>query len=78
MKKTVYKKVIVFVKQKIEYKDDEDLYEKSSYMEADINIDLDNMQEGGGSEYDYAYEVYDATKEELLSENSILVERLES
>ena len=68
MKKTVYKCVTVYIKQEIEYNTEEELEEKDSELETHIQLDLDNMQDGGSSTYEYRTGFINDTDEETFKE----------
>ena len=59
MKKTVYRKATVYVKQNVEYGSDAELEE----LECRITLDVDSMQDGGCSEYDYRLGGIDSVEE---------------
>ena len=77
MKKTLYRKVTIFIGREVEYKDDEDLRKKSVYLDGQIDYDMNHVQNSGDSDYNYVYEVVNTTREKLIEEDSILVESLD-
>lgn len=62
MKKTVYRSVTVYVKQTIEYESKADLADKIEELECNICLDIESMQDGGSSEYDYSIGSVDSVK----------------
>ncbi len=63
MKETIYRKTTVYIMQEIEFSTQEEREEKISDLETDICLDLDNMQDGGSSEYEYRYDGLEDAKE---------------
>lgn len=53
MKKTVYRKATVYIKQDVEYGSEAELEDALKELECRITLDVDSMQDGGCSEYDY-------------------------
>ena len=53
MKKTVYRKVIIYVKQEVEYGPDAELEDETEELELRIMLNVDSMQDGGCSTYEY-------------------------
>lgn len=63
VKETIYRKVTVYIMQDIEFSTQDEREKKIAELETDICLDLDNMQEGGNSKYEYRYNgLDDATK----------------
>ena len=69
-KKKVYFKATVVAVQEIDaHLTGDALYEEISHIETQLRLDLDNMQEGGSSEYTYTSDVEESTREKLYEEN---------
>ena len=56
MKETIYRKTTVYIMQEIEFSTQEEREEKITELETDFCLDLDNMQDGGNSKYEYRYD----------------------
>lgn len=59
-----YKKVTIFVAME----DDED--------DVNLSLDLDNMQEGGNSQYSYVYNIDDTDLSDMLLEDEYMAVQL--
>ena len=62
MKKTVYRKATVYVKQDVEYGSEAELEDALEELECRICLDIGAMQDGGSSEYDYSIGSVDSVK----------------
>ena len=73
----IYKKATVYAFMEVD--DDlspEELDEKTSNFETDMRLDLDNLKDGGSSEYQYVCDVDDSDKDHFMKENPYLYEDL--
>ncbi len=52
------------------------LEEAISDFETDMRLDIDNMQNGGSSDYSYVYDVGNASSKELAKEDSFMFKEL--
>ncbi len=52
------------------------LEEAISDFETDMRLDIDNMQNGGNSDYSYVYDVGNASLKELTKEDSFIFKKL--
>ena len=63
MKKTVYRKATVYVKQDVEYGSEAELEDALEELECRICLDIGAMQDGGCSIYDYRLGDIDSVEE---------------
>ena len=64
MKKTVYRKATVYVKQDVEYGSEDELEDAMEELECRICLDIGAMQDGGSSTYEYRLGDIDEVDEE--------------
>ncbi len=53
MKKTVYRKATVYVKQEVKFESQDELEDALKELECRICLDIGAMQDGGSSTYEY-------------------------